>query len=57
MNINIEGIFFVGFKVLSYFDGDIYVSGGILKGSVSRKKGESWQKIPLVSPSINLDIL
>ena len=57
MNINIEGIFFVGFKVLSYFDGDIYVSGGILKGSVSRKKGESWQKISLVSPSINLDIL
>ena len=57
MNINIKGTFFVGFKVLSYFDGDIYVSGGILKGSVSRKKGESWQKIPLVSPSINLDIL
>ena len=57
MNINIEGIFFVGFKVLSYFDGDIYVSGGILKGSVSRKKRESWQKISLVSPSINLDIL
>jgi len=57
MNINIKGTFFVGFKVLSYFDGDIYVSGGILKGSVSRKKGESWQKISLVSPSINLDIL
>lgn len=55
MNINIKGTFFVGFKVLSYFDGDIYVSGGILKGSVSRKKEESWQKI--VSPSINLDIL
>ena len=57
MNINIKGTFFVGFKVLSYFDGDMYVSGGILKGSVSRKKGESWQKISLVSPSINLDIL
>ena len=57
MNINIKGTFFVSFKVLSYFDGDIYVSGGILKGSVSRKKGESWQKISLVSPSINLDIL
>ena len=30
MNINIKGTFFVGFKVLSYFDGDIYVSASVM---------------------------
>ena len=54
--INLKGTFFIGFKILDYFEGHIYVSGGLLKGGFSRKKGESWQKIPLVSPSVNLDV-
>ena len=54
--INLKGTFFIGFKILDYFDGHIYVSGGLLKGGFSRKKGESWQKILFVSPSVNLDV-
>ena len=54
--INLKGTFFIGFKILDYFDGYIYVSGGLLKGGFSRKKGESWQKILFVSPSVNLDV-
>ena len=54
--INLKGTFFIGFKILDYFDGHIYFSGGLLKGGFSRKKGESWQKILFVSPSVNLDV-
>lgn len=56
-NIWISDNFYVGIQLLSNFEGRFYMSGALMGNkTIYRNYLGDWQKVPMVSPAINIDV-
>ena len=56
-NIWVNTDFYVGIQLLNYFEGRFYMSGALMGNkTIYRNYSETWEKVPMVSPSINIDV-
>lgn len=56
-NIWMNDHFYVGIQLLSNFEGRFYMSGALMGNkTIYRNYSGAWQKVPVVSPAINIDV-
>lgn len=56
-NIWMKDNFYVGIQLLSNFEGRFFMSGALMGNkTIYRNYLGEWQKVPLVSPAINIDV-
>lgn len=56
-NIWVNNDFYVAIQLLSNFDGRFYMSGALMGNkTIYRNYLGDWQKVPMVSPAINIDV-
>lgn len=52
-----NGDFYVGIQILSNFEGYFFMSGALFGNkTIYRKYAGPWEKVPFVSPAINIDV-
>lgn len=56
-NIWVNNNFYVGIQLLNFFEGGFYMSGALMGNkTIYRKFQSNWEKIPVISPAINIDV-